>query len=166
MKRLAIFAIILALPLAAGCGAQGESQQSSAPVATSSATATTAATSSKPTTIPSNLDSGPRASEEPRDEARSEVGEKLFSNKGCTACHAFGKKMSGPDMAGVTMRRTSKWMEQQILHPDLMVKQDPVARAMFAQFALAMPKQGLTQEEARAVIEYLKQKDHESSESH
>jgi hypothetical protein len=55
-------------------------------------------------------------------------------------------------------------MESQILHPDLMVKSDPVARQMFAEFALQMPKQGLTADEARAVIEYFKHQDHESSE--
>ncbi len=164
MKLLAMLALILGLPVIAGCGSQGEAQQPSTSAA--SGTATTTTTAAKLTTIPANLDAGPRAQTESRDEARAEVGEKLFSNKGCTACHAFGQKMSGPDMAGVTTRRTSKWMENQILHPDLMVKQDPAARALFAQFALQMPRQGLSADEARAVIEYLKKKDHEASESH
>jgi hypothetical protein len=62
------------------------------------------------------------------------------------------------------MRRTAQWIESQILHPDLMVKQDPTARALFAQFALQMPKQGLTPEEARAIIEYFKHMDHEAGE--
>ena len=64
------------------------------------------------------------------------------------------------------MRRTAAWMEQQILHPDLMVKQDPISRQLFAQFALQMPNQGLTPDEARAVIEYFKHRDHETSEGH
>ncbi len=161
MKRLALFALLLGLPLVTGCGTQGESTKHSTSAASGSTT-----TATTTVTLPENLDAGSRAQEEPRDEARAEAGEKLFSSKGCTACHAFGQKMSGPDMAGVTMRRTAKWMELQILHPDLMVKQDPIARGMFAQFALQMPNQGLSQDEARAVIEYLKKKDHESNESH
>jgi hypothetical protein len=63
------------------------------------------------------------------------------------------------------MRRTAAWMESQILHPDLMVKQDPTAHALFAQYALQMPKQGLTPDEARSVIEFFKYKDHEAGEA-
>lgn len=36
-------------------------------------------------------------------------GEKLFSEK-CAACHTFGKKMLGPDLAGVTLRREEGWL--------------------------------------------------------
>ena len=114
--------------------------------------------------LPANLDQGPRAGESEYDEAKAKVGEGLFQSKGCSACHAFGKRVTGPDLAGVSMRRTHAWMEQQILHPDLMVKQDPTARQLFAQFALQMPNQGLTIEEARAVIEFFKHRDHEAGE--
>ena len=96
------------------------------------------------------------------DEAAAEKGEKLFSTKGCTACHAWGRKMTGPDLKGVTMRRTAAWMENQILHPDVMTKTDPISHGLFAQFALQMPRQGLTPEEAKQVIEHLKELDKES----
>jgi hypothetical protein len=45
-----------------------------------------------------------------------------------------------------------------------MTKQDPIARQLFAQFSLQMPNQGLKPEEARAVIEFLKHKNHETAE--
>ena len=45
-----------------------------------------------------------------------------------------------------------------------MVKEDPISRKLMAEMALAMPNQGLTQDEARAVIEYLKHQDHEAEE--
>lgn len=112
----------------------------------------------------SKYDSGPRAGESKVDEEKAEAGKKLFSSKGCTACHTFGKKMSGPDLAGVTMRRTAEWMENQILQPERMVKEDPIAHDLFAKHALQMPNQGLTQDEARAVIEYLKHQNHEANE--
>jgi mono/diheme cytochrome c family protein len=133
--------------------------------------ATTTAVSSSPSpapgaaTLPANLDQGPRAGESEADEARAKLGEALFKDKGCSACHAFGKRVTGPDLAGVTMRRTAVWMENQILHPDLMVKQDPISRGLFAQFALQMPNQGLTADEARSVIEYFKHQDHEAGEA-
>jgi len=161
MRCVAMGVVVLAAVGAAlaGCGgAKDAGEVKSAAVSS---------TSSPPTasvTLPANLDQGPRAGESPYDEARAKLGETLFQTKGCSACHAFGKRVTGPDLAGVSMRRTQAWMEHQILHPDVMVKQDPISRQMFAQFALQMPNQGLTPEEARAVIEFFKHKDHEAGE--
>ena len=83
-------------------------------------------------------------------------GRAIFKAKGCTACHAYGRRLTGPDLKGVTQRRTVKWMEQQILHPEIMTKQDPISRALMAEYALQMSNQGLTSDEATAVIEHLK----------
>ena len=56
-------------------------------------------------------------------------------------------------------------MTQQILHPEIMTKSDPISHGLFAQYALQMPNQGLTPEQAAAVIEYFKHMDHEAGES-
>jgi hypothetical protein len=53
-------------------------------------------------------------------------------------------------------------MEAQILHPERMIRQDPIARALFREYSLQMSNQGLTPEEARAIIEYLKKLDHDT----
>jgi len=145
---------VATLVAVAGCGG-------STPAEKSSGSAPGAVTGGAVATV-SKYDQGPRAGETPVDKVLAEQGEKLFQTKGCSACHAFGKKVTGPDLAGVTMRRTAQWMENQILHPDVMVKEDPISHALFAQFALQMPNQGLTPEEAKAVIEYFKHKDQES----
>ena len=50
-------------------------------------------------------------------------------------------------------------METQILRPDEMAKNDPIARELIAKHALQMPNQGLTGDEAKAVIEFLKSHD-------
>ncbi len=160
MKRLAVQLTALSLlVLLTSCAKQAEE---SAPAATPSASAPAAGADAA---LPAGLDDGPRAASEPIDEAKAETGKGLFQTKGCSACHAFGKKATGPDLAGVSQRRTSKWIEAQILHPDLMVKSDPIARQLFATHALQMPKQGLTADEAAAVIEYFKHQDHEAGES-
>jgi len=145
-----------------GCGGKTDSSGS----ASGSATAAVSSGSSTPalTTLPADLDQGPRAAESVIDEAKAEAGETLFQTKGCSACHAFGKRVSCPDLDGVTTRRTAKWIQSQILHPDLMVKQDPTARQLFAQYSLQMPNQNLTVDEAAQVIEFLKHKNHESAE--
>ena len=110
----------------------------------------------------SPLDIGPRAGDAPVAAALAAKGEPLFKAKGCTACHAYGKRLTGPDLKGVTRRRTAQWMEQQILHPEVMVKEDPIARALFAEYNLQMANQGLTPEEAKSVIEYFKKLDEEA----
>ena len=103
-----------------------------------------------------SLDEGARAGDSPVDAALAEQGDVLFKEKGCTACHAFGQQLSGPDLSGVAGRRTNAWLETQILRPDEMAKTDPIARGLIAKHALQMPNQGLTADEAKAVIEFLK----------
>lgn len=133
---------------AAGCG--GQKQEGATPAAQGGETPSA-----------SKYDRGPRASASPMDESKTAQGEQLFQKKGCSACHAFGRKLNCPDLKGVTSRRTAEWMENQILHPEIMIKEDPISRQLFTQFALQIPNQGLTQDEARAVIEFFKKKDRE-----
>lgn len=149
--------LVLIAVASSGCSKpEAATSKSSASATSTSATSTVAATSA--------YDKGPRAAEGPRDEHQAKQGEQLFKDKGCSACHAFGKRVTGPDLAGVSQRRTARWIEQQILHPDVMTKTDPISRGLFATFALQMPNQGLTEAEARAVIEYFKHRDHEAAE--
>jgi mono/diheme cytochrome c family protein len=151
---LAGFSLLVWVVLA-GCGGSGAPADRKA-ASSSGGTATSAA---------STLDQGPRAAESDADEEAAIRGQKLFQDKGCSACHSFGQRATGPDLAGVSERRTAKWIQNQILHPEKMTKEDPIARQLFAQFALQMPNQGLTETEARALIEFFKHRDHEASES-
>jgi hypothetical protein len=156
--RCAAWTFTLTIALAAsGCGGGQNQPAGQTGSAGSDAAPAAPATATMPAT--SKYDGGPRAGESPVDAALTATGEKLFSTKGCTACHAFGKRLTGPDLQGVTMRRTQQWLEQQILHPEIMTKEDPIARALFAQYALQMPNQGVKPEEAKAIIEFFKQKD-------
>lgn len=161
MNRVSLAVALLAFGFAlASCG--GKSADSSTTASSGSGSGATASGGGSAVAAVSKYDSGPRAGESPVNQALAEKGEELFKNKGCSACHAIGKRLTGPDLAGVSMRRTAAWLENQILHPDVMVKEDPIARGLFAQFALQMPNQGLTPDEARAVIEYFKHEDHEA----
>jgi mono/diheme cytochrome c family protein len=151
-KRSIVFNVALVLATLCSCGSKETNAKASR------------STSSSATSGESKFDSGPRAGEQPIDETLAKAGESMFKDKGCSACHAFGTRMSGPDLNGVTMRRTATWMENQILHPEVMTKEDPISRRMMAEYALQMPNQGLTPEQAKSVIEYLKHRDHEASE--
>jgi hypothetical protein len=161
---LGVTALAALLCLAAGCGGNGGA------TTTNDATASAATPASAPAELKlaevSQYDAGPRAFVGAADEADVKRGAQLFQDKGCSACHAFGRKITGPDLAGVTQRRTAAWIENQILHPDVMVKTDPISHELFAKYMLQMPKQGLTPDEARAVIAYFRHMDHEAGEAH
>lgn len=156
---LGLAALMLAGLLVPGCG-KGSGESGGTP----SGSPAGAAPSGGAMPAVSPYDSGPRAGESPIDESLVKKGEALFSGKGCSACHGFGRRISCPDLDGVTMRRTTLWLEHQILHPEVMTKQDPIAHQLFAQYSLQMPNQGLTPDEAHAVIEFLKHKNHETAE--
>lgn len=151
MRMRSILPLALLVGLLAGC-AKGGSQDSG-----SSASAPPPAPGG--VLAKSLYDDGPRAGDAAVDAAKVGEGETLFKNKGCSACHGWGVRLSCPDLKGVSHRRTSLWMQNQILHPDVMTKTDPISHGLMAVYTLQMPNQGLTQEQALKVIEYLKHRD-------
>ncbi|WP_038028349.1 c-type cytochrome [Thermonema rossianum] len=90
------------------------------------------------------------------DPAMAEEGKMLFESK-CSACHKIGEEYIGPDLKGVTARRAPEWIMNMILNPENMVKEDPIAKELFAKFnGTPMANQGLTEEEARKILEYFR----------
>jgi cytochrome c len=89
------------------------------------------------------------------DAASVDKGKAVFDAKGCGACHQFGSKLVGPDLAGIGERRTTPWIAKMILHPSVMVKQDPVARKMFAETMVEMTSQGVADDEIGPLISFL-----------
>jgi nitrite reductase (NO-forming) len=65
------------------------------------------------------------------DPALAKKGKSVFVNKGCGACHSIGKgKMAGPDLAGVTERRSHDWLKRWLKDPTAMFGNDSIADAM------------------------------------
>lgn len=91
------------------------------------------------------------------DEALVNTGKTVFEGK-CSACHKFGERYVGPNLAGVTARRKPEWIMNMILNPQEMLQKDPTAQELLAQFMTQMPNQNLTHDEARAVLEYFRTK--------
>ncbi len=90
------------------------------------------------------------------DDAMAKEGDALFKAK-CTACHKVGKRFIGPDVTGVTKRRSPEWIMNMILNPDEMVKQDPIAKQLLTDFnGSPMANQSLKEEEARKILEYFR----------
>ncbi len=82
-------------------------------------------------------------------------GNDLFVAK-CSACHKMDKRFVGPALRGVTERRAPEWIMNMILDPDKMVKENKIARDLLMEYISPMANQSLTQDEARAILEYFR----------
>ncbi len=75
----------------------------------------------------------------------------------CTACHRADKKFIGPSPKNILTRRSPEWVMNMILNPDEMVQKDPLAKALLIEFnGSPMANQNLSEEDARAVLEYFR----------
>ncbi|MDO6517343.1 c-type cytochrome [Zobellia uliginosa] len=90
------------------------------------------------------------------DEALAKKGEEIYTQM-CLACHRVDKKFIGPAPTGILKRRSPEWVMNMILNPEVMVKEDPLAKELIAEFNGApMSNQGLTEDQARSVLEFFR----------
>ncbi len=90
----------------------------------------------------------------------SEIGGEIFQEN-CSGCHTIGKGNSvGPDLSGVTIRREENWLIRQIKDPDGLVEEkDPIALQLLKEFNMPMVALGLSDDEIKEIILYLKNVD-------
>lgn len=100
----------------------------------------------------------------PIDDALAAKGAELFKVK-CTACHKLDKRYIGPPLGDVTARRTPEFIMNMILNPEEMMQKHPVVKELLAQYMAQMANQSLTEEEARAILEYLRKAEAEGGSS-
>lgn len=90
------------------------------------------------------------------DPAMAALGKEVYNSK-CLACHKTDKKFIGPAPVGILDRRTPEWVMNMILNPEEMVQKDPLAKELLMEFnGSPMANQGLTEQEARQVLEYFR----------
>ncbi|SRR5680860_95402 len=90
------------------------------------------------------------------DQALAAKGKEVYDQM-CIACHRTDKKFIGPAPKGILERRTPEWIMNMILNPQVMVKEDPLAKALMQEFnGSPMADQNLTEDQARAVLEYFR----------
>lgn len=82
-------------------------------------------------------------------------GKLSFESK-CLACHTIGQgKKIGPDIAGVTKRRSDEWIEHWLKEPEKMLETDADAKTMLKEHNnLPMPNQNLGSKEIQQYIKY------------
>ncbi len=125
----------------------------------------------KQAAVPSALSSwetihgiGPIKSElklDPINKSLADKGEKVFEMK-CTACHKMDERYVGPAVRGITVRRSPEFIMNMVLNPDEMVKKHPEVQKLLAEYLTPMTYQNVSEEDARAILEYLRIIDQES----
>ena len=84
------------------------------------------------------------------------AGEKVY-NVMCTACHKAETNYIGPAPKGILERRTPEWIMNMILNPEVMVRDNKIAKDLLIEYNGApMANQNLTEKEARSVLEYFR----------
>jgi len=93
------------------------------------------------------------------DAALAEKGKTIFEGK-CSACHQLSdQKIVGPGLAGVTQRRKPEWIMNMIVNPVEMTQKDPQAKALLAEHLTQMTNQDISEPDARALLEFMRQND-------
>lgn len=93
------------------------------------------------------------------DQTMATDGQKVAEVK-CTSCHKpTDEKLVGPGWKGVTERRKPEWIMNFITNPDPMIDKDPAVQAQLEICLVRMPNQGLSDAEARNILEYMRKID-------
>jgi cytochrome c5 len=78
----------------------------------------------------------------------------------CSSCHKLSnERVVGPGWEGVTARRKPEWIMNFVTNTDEMIDKDPEAQAMLEICMVRMPNQSLSDEDARAVYEFMRKND-------
>ncbi|WP_281323369.1 c-type cytochrome [Flavobacterium aestivum] len=93
------------------------------------------------------------------DVAMAKKGEEIQTVK-CSSCHKLtDEKLVGPGWKGVTSRHKPEWIMNFITNPDPMIDKDPKLQAQLEICLMRMPNQSLSDDDARHVLEYMRQND-------
>ena len=86
-------------------------------------------------------------------------GKNIYDVK-CSACHKLtSEKLIGPGWKGVTDRRTPEWIMNFITNTEEMIEKDTAAQNMLEVCLVKMPNQGLSETDARNVLEIMRKND-------
>ena len=84
------------------------------------------------------------------------TGFSIYNSK-CAACHQLDNKLVGPPLRKITKKLSPVYIMNYLLNTTEMQKKDPNLKKLIKEYnGVFMPDQGLSREEARAVLEYLR----------
>lgn len=89
----------------------------------------------------------------------ADKGQKVADVK-CGSCHKMTEeKLVGPGWKGVTTRYSAEWIMNFVTNTDAMLSKDPKAQAQLEICLVRMPNQNLSDDDARALYEYMRKND-------
>jgi cytochrome c551/c552 len=92
------------------------------------------------------------------DPALASAGKSLWVKRGCQGCHAIGRKMGAPDLAGVQDRRSMEWLKKWLQDTKGMLETDSTAKALMAEWKGArMPAYKFSDTEVDQLVHYIAQ---------
>jgi mono/diheme cytochrome c family protein len=95
----------------------------------------------------------------PLDQAMASKGEAIYTAT-CSACHKVtDEKLVGPGWKGVTDRRTPEWIMNFITNTSVMLDKDLIAQKEMVTCVVRMPSQNLSDDQARAMLEFMRKND-------
>lgn len=145
-------ALILAGTLAAGCGGDegdGRSQVRAAPASGGEAALTAFELEHGIGPFTSAVELGPI------DPSLAARGQDIYEMN-CLSCHRLVDRFVGPPLGEVLTHRSPTYVLNMIMNPMEMTRRHPEARALLAEYMTIMPYQNITEEEAKAILEYLR----------
>lgn len=164
MNKFSILVIIFSFFASCGGDKSKKEEDTTPPATEETSTAEAPAESSDPSTYDPHRGEGKFDNTNVQlgaslDQAMATKGEGVAGVK-CTSCHKLtDEKLVGPGWKGVTERRKPEWIMNFITNPDPMIDKDPAVQAQLEICLVRMPNQGLGDDEARSVLEYMRKND-------
>ena len=82
-------------------------------------------------------------------------GESIYDMK-CSACHQLtDQRVVGPGWKGITSQRKPEWIMNMITNVEVMLEEDPAARALLEECLTRMPNQNVSIGDARDILEFM-----------
>jgi mono/diheme cytochrome c family protein len=154
-RKNILFSILLAvIGLVLACNSNDKSNSTASGDNTAASTATADANNPKGV--------GPHQNVQlthPLDEKMIAEGQNTYNVK-CGSCHKLtNEKLVGPGWKGVTDRRTPEWIMNFVTNTEEMLEKDTAAQNMLEVCLVKMPDQNLAENDARAILEFMRKND-------
>ena len=97
----------------------------------------------------------------PLDQKMISTGKGIYDLK-CASCHKLtDEKLVGPGWKEVTKRRAPEWIMNFVTNTEEMLEKDAVAKNLYEVCLVKMPNQNLSDDDARGVLEFMRNNDGE-----
>jgi len=150
MKKLLLFAVLIAVAFACGEKKESPSQKIKRERKEQAAAAQDGMGVGEIKSVTLN---------DPLDQDMVKRGKAIYEMK-CSACHKLkGSRVVGPSWAGMTAKRKPEWIMNMITNVEVMLEKDPEAQKLLEECLTRMPNQNVSIGDARDILEFIYQND-------